>query len=96
MHRMCHDHPGRGRSRRSRHDRHPGHRRSPDTTEIEGLIRPRYRVFPVADHLADKLCATIGSYPRTGQPASSSRVKDLVDIAIIAGTQPDGVRICLM
>lgn len=55
--------------------------------DIEGLIRPRYRVFPIADHLADKLCATIGSYTRAGQPTSSSRVKDLVDIAIIAGTQ---------
>jgi len=55
--------------------------------DIEGLIRPRYRVFPIADHLADKLCATIGSYTRAGQPASSSRVKDLVDIAIIASTQ---------
>ncbi|MEV6298317.1 nucleotidyl transferase AbiEii/AbiGii toxin family protein [Actinoplanes sp. NPDC051861] len=55
--------------------------------EIEGLIRPRYRVFPIADHLADKLCATVGSYARAGQPASSSRVKDLVDIAIIASTQ---------
>jgi len=55
--------------------------------EIEGLIRPQYRVFPIADHLADKLCATISSYTRAGQPTSSSRVKDLVDIAIIAGTQ---------
>jgi hypothetical protein len=55
--------------------------------EIEGLIRPHYRVFPIADHLADKLCATIGAYARDGQPAGSSRVKDLVDIAIIAITQ---------
>jgi len=31
--------------------------------DIEGLIRPRYRVFPVADHLADKLCATISTHP---------------------------------
>ncbi|WP_213457312.1 nucleotidyl transferase AbiEii/AbiGii toxin family protein [Rhizomonospora bruguierae] len=53
---------------------------------IEGLVRPNYRVFPIADHLADKLCATIGTYARDGQPASSSRVKDLVDIAIIAIT----------
>lgn len=29
----------------------------------------------------------IGTYSRNGQPASSSRVKDLVDIAIIAITQ---------
>jgi nucleotidyltransferase AbiEii toxin of type IV toxin-antitoxin system len=54
--------------------------------DIEGLIRPRYRVFPVADHLADKLCATIGTHARRGRTASSSRVKDLVDIAIIATT----------
>ncbi|MCW3841684.1 nucleotidyl transferase AbiEii/AbiGii toxin family protein [Micromonospora yasonensis] len=53
---------------------------------IEGLVRPNYRVFPIADHLADKLCATIGTYGRDGQPASSTRVKDLVDIAIIAIT----------
>ena len=55
--------------------------------DIEGLIRPHYRVFPVPDHLADKLCATIGAFPQDGQPASSSRVRDLVDIAIIAITQ---------
>lgn len=41
--------------------------------DIEGLVRPHYRVFPIPDHLADKLCATVGSYPQTGQPASSSR-----------------------
>lgn len=58
--------------------------------DIEGLIRPHYRVFPVPDHLADKLCATIGTYPQSGQPSNSSRVKDLVDIAIIATTQTVG------
>ncbi|WP_239159622.1 nucleotidyl transferase AbiEii/AbiGii toxin family protein [Winogradskya humida] len=54
--------------------------------DIEGLARPHYRVFPISDHLADKFCATIGAYTREGQPTGSSRVKDLVDIAIIAGT----------
>jgi hypothetical protein len=44
-------------------------------------------VFPIADHLADKLCARIDSSTRTGRPTSSSRVEDLVDIAIIASTQ---------
>lgn len=58
--------------------------------DIEGLVRPSYRVFPVADHLADKLCATVGVYARAEQPASSSRVKDLVDIAI---TQSAGLRV---
>lgn len=37
--------------------------------DIEGLIRPRYRVFPVADHLADKLCATIGTHAGRGRTA---------------------------
>jgi len=54
--------------------------------DIEGLIRPRYRVFPVADHLADKLCATIRTHAQHGRTASSSRIKDLVNIAIIATT----------
>jgi hypothetical protein len=55
--------------------------------DIEGLVRPRYRVFPIADHLADKFCATAGAYTGTGRTSGSSRVKDLVDIAIIAVTQ---------
>jgi len=54
--------------------------------DIEGLIRPHYRVFPVADHLADKFCAIFGTHAWRGRTASSSRVKDLVDIAIIATT----------
>jgi len=54
--------------------------------DIEGLVRPHYRVYPVPDHLADKLCATVGAYRQSGRPGST-RVKDLVDIAIIATTQ---------
>lgn len=54
---------------------------------IDGLARPRYRTFPVADHLADKLAATVSTF-RAGEGATpSSRVKDLVDIVIIASTQ---------
>jgi hypothetical protein len=59
---------------------------------IDGLVRPHYRVFPVPDHLADKLCATVGAYSQGGKPASSTRVKDLVDIAIIASTQTVGAQ----
>lgn len=55
--------------------------------EIDGLVRPPYRVFPIVDHLADKLCAILGTYTRGGQPTNSTQVKDLVDIAIIATTQ---------
>jgi len=56
---------------------------------IDGLIRPLYRVFPVVDHTADKVCAIIELHARAdGTVHVSSRVKDLVDIAIIAGSQP--------
>jgi hypothetical protein len=50
--------------------------------------RPYVRLtFPVADHLADKLAATVSTFRADGGDAPSSRVKDLVDIAIIASTQ---------
>lgn len=55
---------------------------------IEGLVRPQYRVFPIADHLADKFCATFATYRRAGDSEQrSTRVKDLVDIGIIATSQ---------
>ncbi|MEK0226079.1 nucleotidyl transferase AbiEii/AbiGii toxin family protein [Bifidobacterium mongoliense] len=41
-----------------------------------------YRLYPVVDHIADKVCATIALY--SGKP--SSREKDLVDLVIIANT----------
>jgi hypothetical protein len=55
---------------------------------IDGLVRPPYRVFPVADHLADKLCAITETHQRAdGTVVASTRVKDLVDVALIAGSQ---------
>jgi hypothetical protein len=42
--------------------------------------------------LADKLCATVGTYQQTGQPTGSTRIKDLVDIALIATTHSVGSR----
>ncbi len=55
---------------------------------IDGLVRPPYRVFPVADHLADKLCAITETHQRAdGTVSASTRVKDLVDVALIAGSQ---------
>jgi hypothetical protein len=55
--------------------------------KIEGLVRPSYRLFPLADHIADKLCAIIEVHDRGGQAQPSTRVKDLVDLALIATTQ---------
>ena len=44
------------------------------------------RLYPVMDHIADKLCATQSTYgPLGDQP--SSRVRDLVDLVVFARTQ---------
>jgi hypothetical protein len=58
--------------------------------DIAGLIRPRYRAFPVVDHISDKLIATVESHQSAGEVRPSSRVKDLVDLALIARTQVVG------
>lgn len=42
-----------------------------------------YRVYPVVDQIADKVCATMNQYPGS----FSSREKDLVDIVVLAKTQ---------
>jgi Nucleotidyl transferase AbiEii toxin, Type IV TA system len=57
-----------------------------------GLPQPRYRVYPVADHIADKLCAMLETHPRvSGESAASTRYRDLVDLATFArSSEPDG------
>jgi len=59
----------------------------PTPLSITGLVRPLYRTFPLADHLADKLCAIISTHLSGERVRASTRVKDLVDIALIAATQ---------
>lgn len=54
---------------------------------VDGLLRPSYRVFPLPDHCADKLCAIIETHGQAGAIRGSTRVKDLVDLALIARTQ---------
>ena len=50
-----------------------------------------YRVYPLANSLADKLCAMVETHD--GKP--SSRIKDLVDVAIYATTVDiDGGELC--
>jgi hypothetical protein len=44
-----------------------------------------YRLFPIVDQVADKVCATMATNYPGGKP--SSRVKDLVDLVVIARTQ---------
>lgn len=51
--------------------------------EIEGLPSVPYLVYPLVDHIADKHAAMLADYG--GHP--SSRYRDLVDLAIIAGSE---------
>lgn len=66
-----------------------------ETTEPSNRIRlgrplptHPYRLFPIADQVAEKVTATMSTY--AGRP--SSRVKDLVDLVTIARTQSVNLR----
>jgi len=50
--------------------------------DLVELDQPGYRVWPLADHVADKLAATFATYGRTNR--ASTRVKDLIDLVVIA------------
>lgn len=52
------------------------------------LLTHPYRLFPIADQVAEKVAATMSTY--AGRP--SSRVKDLVDLVTIARTQSVNLR----
>lgn len=62
----------------------------PDVQTRPGLVPAvpsiRVRLYPVVDHIADKLCATQSTYGATGDKPSS-RVRDLVDLVVFARTQ---------
>ncbi|MGH3349560.1 MAG: nucleotidyl transferase AbiEii/AbiGii toxin family protein [Nocardioides sp.] len=49
------------------------------------LITHPYRLYPVVDQIADKVCATMDTNYPGGK--RSSRVKDLVDLVVLAHTQ---------
>ncbi|GAA1853921.1 hypothetical protein GCM10009836_37480 [Pseudonocardia ailaonensis] len=63
----------------------PESRQPEPTIELAGIESPAYLIYPVADHVADKLCATFELYGHARLP--SSRVRDLVDLVVIARTQ---------
>jgi hypothetical protein len=48
-----------------------------------------YRLYPIVDQIADKVCATMATNYPGGKP--SSRVKDLVDLVVLAHTQVVGL-----
>lgn len=51
--------------------------------DLPRLTSNPYRIYPVVDHIADKVCATLAFY--NGRP--SSREKDLVDLVVFAHTE---------
>ncbi|WP_127573821.1 nucleotidyl transferase AbiEii/AbiGii toxin family protein [Georgenia faecalis] len=54
--------------------------------DLRGLQAPMMRLYPVVDHIADKLCAIQAMYGAAGDQASS-RVRDLVDLVVLSGAQ---------
>lgn len=54
--------------------------------DLRGLEAPPMRLYPVVDHIADKLCATQAMYGADGN-LPSSRVRDLVDLVVLARSQ---------
>lgn len=50
--------------------------------DLPGLASSPYRLYPVVDQIADKVCATMGRY----EGRASSREKDLVDLVVFALT----------
>jgi hypothetical protein len=57
---------------------------APFATDCE--IWPEVRIFPITDHVAEKICAMYERYRAAGRP--SSRYKDLVDLVLIALNSP--------
>lgn len=53
--------------------------------EVPGLAAPLLRLYPVVDHIADKVCAIHALYGDDHRP--SSRYHDLVDLVVFAVTE---------
>lgn len=63
----------------------------PIPVELPGVPRVAYRVYPIADHIADKVCAMLERHPRAdGHAEQSTRYRDLVDLITFAHTAAVG------
>jgi hypothetical protein len=52
---------------------------------LVGAMTTTYRAYPIADHIADKVCAMIEVHPRAdGRAQASTRYHDLADLADLA------------
>jgi hypothetical protein len=57
---------------------------APALPDIPGMIRPEYRIYPVADHIADRVCAMYEVHDREpGGTVPSTRFRDLADLLLI-------------
>lgn len=55
--------------------------------ELPGLVTSTYSAYPLADHLADKVCGLLETHVRSsGLQEPSTRFRDLADLAIFAHT----------
>jgi hypothetical protein len=55
--------------------------------ELPGLVTASYAAYPLADHVADKVCALLETHARSsGLREPSTRFRDLADLAIFAHT----------
>lgn len=55
--------------------------------ELPGLATTSYAAYPLADHVADKVCALLETHERSsGLREPSTRFRDLADLAIFAHT----------
>ena len=53
--------------------------------ELPGISRTPYSVYPIADHIADKVCALLERHPRPdGHVEQSTRYRDLADLVAFA------------
>ncbi len=53
--------------------------------ELSGISHTAYRVYPIADHIADKVCALLERHPRPdGGIEQSTRYRDLADLVTFA------------
>ena len=63
-----------------------------DPIPLRGITPPMVRLYPLVDHIADKLCATMTTYGS----GASSRERDLVDLVVFALSQDvDGAGLTL-
>lgn len=59
--------------------------RTPENrVDVPAIEAVPYRLYPVVDQIADKVCAMMGTHARGHQ---SSREKDLIDLVILARTE---------